>query len=372
MKNKNINIVITGDTHLGSERVCENALKCNVDNLLAEFLTVIQNSDLAITNIESPIIDQGEPSVKFGPHLKSPVDSLKVIKEAGFDLVTLANNHIMDYGEEGLISTLDNCKRLGIETVGAGKNFSEASATKYCNLQGTNIAIINLCENEFGTASGNSCGSHPLDPIQNYYTIKETSNEADIVVVIVHGGHEMYPLPSPRMKKTYRYFVDSGADVVVGHHTHCYSGYEVYKNSPIFYSLGNFLFDIGADHNKKGWNEGILLELIFNNKKIDFILHPYVQNREETGVFLLGKEEGKKFWENIKKLNQIIENDDKLNSSFKKYCKNSQRLYKYFIEPHSSRMIHFFQKKNVLPSFLKERKKYYYLIYFDANHIGIF
>ena len=84
---------------------------------------------------------------------------------------------------------------------------------------------------------------NPLLPIQQFYKIQEAKENADYVLVIVHGGIEHYQLPTSRMIETYRFFIDAGADAVVNHHQHCYSGYERYKSKPIIYGLGNLLFD---------------------------------------------------------------------------------------------------------------------------------
>ena len=100
----------------------------------------------------------------------------------------------------------------------------------------------------------------PLIRSAVFYAIEEAKKKADFVVVIAHGGHEHYNLPSPRMKKWYRFFVDAGAHAVVGHHTHIISGYEVYKDAPIFYSLGNFCFDWEGLRNME-WNNGMLVEV---------------------------------------------------------------------------------------------------------------
>ena len=105
-----------------------------------------------------------------------------------------------------------------------------------------NIFIFNFCENEWSIAESDNPGANPMDIIDNANQIKYARELADYVIVIVHGGHEYYNLPSPRMQKQYRFYADQGADIVVGHHTHCISGNEVYKGVPIYYSLGNFIF----------------------------------------------------------------------------------------------------------------------------------
>ena len=210
------------------------------DNLV----NLIKSTDYSLVNFESPIIDNGfKPIKKCGPNMGCTEDAADAIKYAGFTAVTMANNHILDYGTAGLYKSIDCCKNIGLDVVGVGKNLREAESALYVEKAGNKLAIINCCEHEFSIATDTTGGANPLNPIRQYYCIQEAKKNADFVLVIVHGGHEHYQLPSPRMQETYRFFVDAGADAVVNHHQHCYSGYEFYKEKPIFYGLGNFCFD---------------------------------------------------------------------------------------------------------------------------------
>ena len=358
--NKPLQILITGDTHLGGGRVKELAISNNYQELFGEFIDIIRSSDLALTNLESPLIDDGNTIQKIGPNLKSPVKSIRVLKKVGFNLATLANNHIMDYGEQGLLATLSACKGVDIDTVGAGTNQEEATQTYNFCPQSTKISIINIAENEFGTTFENTPGAHALNLAQNYTKIREAARKADFVLVIVHGGHEGYQLPSPRMKETYRFFVEAGASAVIGHHPHCYSGYELYKEAPIFYSLGNFLFD------KKGktdssWNQGFMVVLSIVEHKLEFEIIPYIQNSEEVGVRSLHQEEYSSFNNQLSKLNAIINNDKELHERFREFCESSRNMYSAFIEPHANKYIHALRNRNLFPSMLGRRKKRMFL-----------
>lgn len=160
--------------------------------------------------------------------------AVDAVKYAGFDVCTLANNHILDYGTTCCLDTKRLLEEDGIKTVGIGENLSRAADILYLKKENETLAIINCCEHEFSIATEETAGANPLNPIQQYYKIQEARQSADYVLVIVHGGHEYYQLPSPRMKETYRFFIDAGADAVINHHQHCYSGYEEYKGKPIF------------------------------------------------------------------------------------------------------------------------------------------
>lgn len=350
-------ILITGDTHLGGGRVNGFALKNQTEALFGEFIPLIRGVDLAITNLESPLIDEGSPIPKTGPNLKSPVNALPVLRDAGFNLVTLANNHIMDYGGEGLVSTMEACTKAGIEIVGAGKNIEEAKRPFIREICGIRISVINIAENEFGTTQNGTPGGHPLDPVQNFYAIKKAKEKSDRVIVIVHGGHEHYELPSPRMVETYRFFADAGADAIAGHHTHCFSGYEVYNNVPIFYSLGNYLFDKPFNGFVSPWHSGMMVELIISKSGLVFKLHPFIQNADRVGLRVPDKEEGEKFNAKLIELNQIIHDDEKLAEEFDSYCRRSRRLYSSYVEPHSVWLLHALRNRNLLPSMLSKSQK---------------
>lgn len=356
MKNEFKKILITGDTYLGGGRVKKLSLNKDIDALFGPFLNRIKQADIAITNLESPIINEGEPILKIGPNLKSPVEALPVLKEAGFDAVCLANNHIMDYGNEGLFSTFKHCKNNSLSVVGAGKNQIESEKPLVVQFENLSVGLVNIAENEFGTTTGDEPGAHAMDPVRNFYTIKKTAEQADQVIVIVHGGHENYSLPSPVMKNRYRFYVDAGADLVVGHHPHCYSGMETYGKGSIYYSLGNFLFDKQKSDSSK-WNSGFFLELQISKKEIQLEIIPYIQNGETSGLRMLNEAEKSQFENNLKYLSQLISDNDEVEKRFKQYCNSVKKSYASFIEPYSLRLLHSLRNRRLFPSLLSERKK---------------
>ena len=232
------------------------------------YCSVTSEADYNIINMEAPIVSgEGTPITKNGSNLKVNSCAIDALKWASFDCVTLANNHFYDYGEKGVKDTLIACRERCIDYVGAGLNLTEASQTLYKEIHGKTFAIINCCEHEYSIAAENSGGSNPINPIQQYYAINEAKKQADHVIVICHGGIEFFQYPTPRMVEWYRFFIDVGADAVINHHQHCYSGYEIYNGKPIFYGLGNFCFD-RFDKRNSSWNNGYLVELIFEGDQI--------------------------------------------------------------------------------------------------------
>lgn len=302
---------------------------------------VIKSADYSLVNFESPIIeDHYKPIKKCGPNLSCTADAADAIKYAGFTAVTMANNHILDYGAEGLNKTVECCKKSGLDVVGIGNNLKEAENILYVERLGKTLAIINCCEHEFSIATETTAGANPLNPIRQYYCIQEAKKNADYVMVIVHGGHEHYQLPSPRMQETYRFFVDAGADAVVNHHQHCYSGYEVYNEKPIFYGLGNFCFDWeGIPSNE--WTEGYLVEIDFNTD-ITFRIHPYYQYGDKATISLLNADS---FIGNIETFNEIICNEASLNKAIQEFYKNNTKNLESIFMPFRNRHLNYIWKK---------------------------
>ena len=311
--------------------------------------------DYAILNLEAPIVDKkGVQGIdKCGPHLSCTSKAIEAMKYAGFNMATLANNHFYDYGNSGVVDTLALCRENNIEVVGGGVNLEEASCTFYKDIKGVRFAFINCCEHEFSIATDKTGGSNPLNPIKQFYAIEEAKKNADRVIVIVHGGHEHYQLPSPRMKETYRFFVDAGADVVINHHQHCYSGYELYNGKPVFYGLGNFCFDRRKIRNSI-WNYGYMVQLSFADDDIHYEIIPYCQGNEKPGVEILTNKED--FLIALSELNGIITDNAQLKERHQLFMNDTTNNYSIDFQPYQNRFLRALYCRHLFPSFLGKRR----------------
>ena len=327
--------------------------------LYNDILPIIQDSDFAITNLESPLLDEGKPIEKTGPNLKAPIKSIEALKFAGFDMVTLANNHMMDYGEEGLCSTVQICEKNNIKHIGAGLNLEEAKKVECFDIKGSRIAFINCCENEWSTTQGNYPGCNPLNEVSLFYQIQEAKANANHVVLIIHGGHETYEYPSPRMKKLYRWFVDLGVDAVIGHHTHCFSGYEVYKEKPIVYSLGNFVFDSALRNSS--WNVGAAVILTICSSQISMQLYPFTQCDNEIGVNLFDSQKAGIWLEKELNKSEQIQDDAILENRFGEFVGKQGNLYRSYLEPNKLSLVLAAKNRGLLPRKVKGAKQLLYL-----------
>ena len=346
-------IVITGD-YCPWERVARDFANSDF-SAIAALKPIFVQADYSIVNLECPILQGGEmPIEKSGPHMYADVHAVQALQEIGVRCVTLANNHFRDFGDEGVLTTLSVLSSHGIAHVGGGKNLTAASIVLYQRIGEETLAIINCCEHESSIATNTHCGSNPLSPIQQYYAIREAKRNADYVLVIVHGGVEHYQLPTPRMQETYRFFIDAGADAVVNHHQHCYSGYEFYNGKPIFYGLGNLCFD--RSKRNSPWNEGYMVELSFSHSLIAHYCIPYHQCDAEPKVILYSEKEKQSFDKCIEELNAVIANQDKLKEAYEELKRDTRMKYRAYIEPYKSRLMRFLFRKHMLPSFM--RRKY--------------
>lgn len=323
-------------------------------DFFSELKTEASRVDFTIINLESPIVElQDNPIIKVGPNLVSPVQTIDALKYAGINIVTLANNHTFDYGESALMRTIDLCGQANIATVGAGVNLDNASQNLYIEKDGIKIGIISCCEHEYSIAQKNLAGCNPLNPIQQYYKIQEARQHADFVIVIVHGGHERFQLPSIRMQETYRFFIDIGADVVINHHQHCFSGYEEYKSKMIFYGLGNLNFDT-VNPESETWYQGYMVKLHFN-EKMDYEILPYEQCiSDSVNTHFLPKDT---YDRKLNELNDIIKDPQELSECLNSYYKRESSYIESIFDYYTNRWLKAFRKRNLLPTLLSKRKK---------------
>jgi poly-gamma-glutamate capsule biosynthesis protein CapA/YwtB (metallophosphatase superfamily) len=323
---ESVKIAITGDFCL-VHGVGELLAEKKYAKVFGDFKEGIAGADLHITNLECPLTNYDKGITKNGPCIKAKPELIEAIKYAEVDIVCLANNHILDYDKEGLFETIKVCNDAGIKTVGAGKNLDDAGKILYTTLKGISIAIINFAENEFTIATDIAAGANPLDLPRNYRSIVEAKKKADIVIVIVHGGNECYSLPSPRIVDTYRFFADAGADIVLAHHTHFYSGYEIHNGTPIFYNLGHFIFDWYYTR-EGGWYVGCALLLDIDKKgSISFELKPFYQSKKDIGFMLLKNEEKDIVLKDSARLSTIIADKDKLKKEWQLFCDQNRKQY---------------------------------------------
>lgn len=345
---KTTSILITGDL-APQGRILELVKENKTKDFFNDFKPHLLSSDINITNLECPFVLEAKKIKKTGPYLKAPIESVNLLIEGRFDVVTLANNHILDYGYDGLKTTIETCEKNDIKTVGAGLDKKTVITPLILNKNNKKIGIINIAEEEFSVIPSGEYGANSFNVLELYKTIKDLKEKVDVIILIAHGGHEFYKYPSPEIVKRYRLLVEFGVDVVVGHHPHCHSGYEKYEDGLIFYSLGNFSFD-WPDMKKEGWNQGFAVKFeISDSNEIDFKIIPYVQGREKPGVCLLDEKANKKFFDELEDINSVIQSEKLLMNEWENLVNSNVKQYLTLIQP-TTRFIKALQNRNLLPN----------------------
>ncbi|MEF1277961.1 CapA family protein [Vibrio fortis] len=310
-------IAFLGDVYIDGEYI-----KCE-ENLLAGLGEVLKSADFIIANLEAPITSSEEKMSKIGPNLKMselPNEVLDMI-----DAFSLANNHIMDYSEAGLNDTIAYLKSKGKLFFGAGNCLENAYKEVVFEHDGSEVAVIGMAENEFSLTFGEHPGVAPLDPIYSYKYISEAVKRYENVYLFIHGGNEFSSLPSPRYKRLCQMYIDMGVASVISSHTHTIGPIENYKGKPIFYSLGNCLFN-----NKKppkGWGRGLIALLEVSKDSIVYDHFPFKQSVANSGASLLTSNEKDIFELSFTSLCNDVLNPEKYSNMWIDYIDKNARLY---------------------------------------------
>jgi len=211
---------------------------------------ILKDSQVTVGNLELPITERGSEFTGKRYRFRSPPKAAKSLREAGFSILTLANNHILDYGNDGLMDTISYLEYYGIRHAGAGQNLVEARKPSIVEVDGKRIAFLaySLTYPDEFFAGPDRHGTAPGYPSFVAEDIRAAKRVSDHVFASFHWGRELERTPRPYQVRIARLAVDAGADVVLGHHPHVLQGIELYKGKVIFYSLGNFTFGSSSKH----------------------------------------------------------------------------------------------------------------------------
>jgi len=218
------------------------------DNALPfrKIANLFSQADIAFVNLEAPFYDQGPP-VTEGMTFKAEPETITGLNLAGIDIVSLANNHTRNKGEAGLLYTLDYLKENDITYSGAGKNFAEAHTATITEIDGLKIAWLSYTYSDGVSNSSRVEAEDPdvafLDTEQMKKDVSATQPDSDLIIVSMHAGYEYQTNPNQQQKEFARAAIDSGAELVLGHHPHVVQTTEKYGDGYIIYSLGNLVFD---------------------------------------------------------------------------------------------------------------------------------
>lgn len=236
--------VVAGDW--ASVRLFEQVADRPVEQLYGDLLPMIREADLSAVNLECAL-GGTEPLAKDGPNLRGSVASAQALADAGFDVVCLGNNHVMDYGCEGLNATLRACHQAGLTPTGAGLNVDQSYQPALMSCGGVQVGLLSLADREEGDATWCRPGVAPVWDVQLFDRIRQVRSAVDVLIVVLHGGKEYLPVPSPYWYELVLAIAGAGPDLVVGHHPHVPQGVtwrlcDDGRHVPVIFSTGNFVF----------------------------------------------------------------------------------------------------------------------------------
>lgn len=245
--NGNIVLLFAGDVYLSSHVLNAYEKAGGIHGVLdGKIRQEIEEADLFMVNQEFPFTDRGTPAADKQFTFRIPTDRVHILTEMGIDMVTLANNHILDYGEEGLLDSCEVLDEAGILHVGAGKNLDEARKLKTVRTGGKTIGFLGTSrvymDGSWAAGAGHPGVFSTYDSRQAVADIKAARESCDYLVVYVHWGAEKETVPKDYQRTMGREYIDAGADLVIGSHPHVLQEIEYYKGKPIVHSLGNFVF----------------------------------------------------------------------------------------------------------------------------------
>ncbi len=294
----------------------------DIQALFGETANIAKNADRVLINLECALTKSENGIKKFGPKLKADPRCVDTLKKFGVTDANLANNHVFDFGEEGLRDTLATLKEAGIFYNGVGENDAESRKPYIIEKDGEKVGVINVAEHEYSYALPNRIGANPFDPFLTMQDIRKIKKLADYVIVIYHGGKEMCKYPSPRLMNLCHEMVLCGADVVLCQHSHCIGCYEKYEDGHILYGQGNFCFEHG-DGKPEMWYSGLLVEIDTKKNEIEF--HPCVL--KEYGIDLAKDEAKAKILDEFNSRNEELQNG-KWKEGWAAFCDSVKEKYK--------------------------------------------
>jgi hypothetical protein len=267
-------VIVAGDIMLGG-RAKKAVAEFGPDYPFDGVLPLLRKPPIVLGNLEGPFAEKARKQQRNFSY-RVDVSLASSLSRAGINVVTLANNHLMDCGRSGVLETLDVLSRANVFALGAGTNERSAHAPVIRPAGGIRIGLLGYYWNRRTAATVDQPGSAMDPPEALEADIRALREHVDRIVVTFHWGVPYEREPSSDDRAKAQFAVDCGADAVVGHHPHIVQPFEIYRGCPIFYSVGNFAFGSGNSR-----AEGLLVGLRFEDYKTVVNVYPlYVKNRD--------------------------------------------------------------------------------------------
>jgi poly-gamma-glutamate capsule biosynthesis protein CapA/YwtB (metallophosphatase superfamily) len=231
-------MVAVGDIML-DRNVGRSISRNGPDSIVDKVRRQLTQANFTVANLECPLSTEG-PHDPSNCCFRAAPKTVQVLRAGGIDLVSLANNHFLNAGREGVLQTLDILEQNQIAYVGARRDREKGMDPTFAQVGQVKIGAVAFTDLSFDHGS---YSKYDRDPEAACAAVAAARKQCDLLLVSVHWGEEYEDMPSKRQEKTARALIDAGADCILGHHPHTLQGIGVYKNRPVLYSMGNFIFD---------------------------------------------------------------------------------------------------------------------------------
>lgn len=313
-------LLIAGDLSITSSNAQYFSSGKVADLMDKPLYELFENAAFVAINHEMALTDSNRKAEKRGGFLKASPACAVGIAALGVDLCMLANNHVIDYGDDGVSQTIQNLKQQGISVIGAAESKASLHNLHIVGIDGIKVGLYNVADREFNAATEKASGVNAYDPLETFDQIRDAKRQCDYLLVVFHGGVECYRYPTPNLQKICRKMADAGADAVLCQHSHCIGSYENYNGSYILYGQGNFLFD---DGDNEFYKSGLVLQVYPQDRQVV----PHLVLKENNGVKLADDAERKIHLEQFEKRSEEILEDGRVEALFKAYVLKIRSVY---------------------------------------------
>ena len=308
-----LSIVFAGDIifdryqNPGAARAYDEGIRACFDE---EALEIMDSADLFVINNEFPYTDGGSPLPDKKFTFRCSPWTAEWMKDLNADLICLANNHIYDYGYEGVMDTFDTLDEAGLPYIGAGRDLEDAEKTAYFRANGMSVAILNATTIERyenpdtkGAEEDAPGVFRCLDASRLCEKIEEAKEHADVVIVFDHWGTELMETADSMQVEQAQELSDAGADLVIGAHPHCLQNSEYFGDVPVFYSLGNYFFSAATRDNG-------VLRVTLDTKKGEIAALQFIPMQQRQGVYTLDGDEKERVLDAMRAVSPGVEIDE--------------------------------------------------------------
>ena len=329
-------MIVCGDIALCRETE-RMVMQGRAEQIAGDLRERLIGAEVFLANLECPLTDSTKPRWSYFPTLKGSRSVGLFLGQLGVNVVSLANNHIADYGKAGLSDTISVLEGQGIAWLGAGFTVQEANQPLTLERSGVRLGIMALAQPEISAATKAGWGAAVLEDRSALTMMKNLKRKVDFAIAYLHFGVEFSEYPTPHQIWLSRNLVEAGAGLVLGHHSHTAQGYEYYRDGFIAYGLGNFIFDMPPDPRKRS-RLGILLQVDVDGKKLRNVeVIPVETSCGKTTAL-----DGRNRFETdryLGEVSEVLKNNIELKKIYYRICLENFRIHLHSLVHYSARRL---------------------------------